>query len=121
SGVFKSTNAGANWSAATNGMAVRNVTALAATSGTTIFAGTSGPNNFGVPDAFLTKFGPNGYSVVFGGSGTDKCWDVSVDAAGNAFVVGETAARNFPTTNTAGFLSPTNHGYNDVFVSVINP
>jgi hypothetical protein len=77
-------------------------------------------------DAFLTKFDFSGpaptlvFSALFGGKADDTGWDVAVDAAGNAFVVGSTASTNFPTLNTNGFLSATNAGSNDVFVTVFN-
>jgi len=39
------------------------------------------------------------YSTYFGGSGSDECQDMQVDAAGNAYVVGYTESTNFPTTS----------------------
>jgi photosystem II stability/assembly factor-like uncharacterized protein len=54
-------------------------------------------------DAFLTKFKPDGnslaYSTYLGGSGTDNGRVVAVDAAGSAFLTGQTASANFPTAH----------------------
>jgi hypothetical protein len=78
-------------------------------------------------DAFLTKYtgltsaAPSiVYSVRFGGDFNDAGWDVAVDPAGNAYVVGITGSTNFPTTNVPFNMSPTNSGGNDVFVTAIN-
>ncbi|HSU55938.1 MAG TPA: SBBP repeat-containing protein [Candidatus Dormibacteraeota bacterium] len=77
-------------------------------------------------DAFLTKLAfasdsaSMAYSVLFGGSTNDVGWDVAVDSAGNAFVVGITISRNFPTNNGSGFLRNTNTGHADVFVTAFN-
>jgi Divergent InlB B-repeat domain/Beta-propeller repeat len=87
-----------------------------------------GVTNLAFPnsDAFLTKFDFSGpsptlvYSALFGGSANDTGWGVAADAAGNAFVVGSTFSTNFPVLSTNGFLSATNQGSNDVFVTSIN-
>jgi hypothetical protein len=77
-------------------------------------------------DAFLTKFsfGSNGaaivYSALFGGKTNDVGWDVGVDAAGNAFVAGVTWSHDFPTNNPPQFLSITNRGNADAFVTAFN-
>lgn len=39
------------------------------------------------------------YSTYLGGSGNDDAWAISVDAAGNAYVVGGTNSSDFPTLN----------------------
>jgi len=63
----------------------------------------------GGPDAFVTKLSVNGtslsYSTYLGGSGFDKALDVAVNSSGEAFVVGSTTSRDFPTT--AGALQRT--------------
>src|SRR5207248_2206293 len=84
--------------------------------------GTNGPNF----DAFLIKYSfPSGvpaiaYSIPFGGKFNDAGWDVAVDPAGNAYVVGITASTNFPTTNVPVNMSVTNRGGTDVFVAAFN-
>jgi hypothetical protein len=78
-------------------------------------------------NAFLTKFNftTNGaalaWSALFGGSGIDEGWQVAVDPAGNAFVVGATTSTNFPAAGTSGFLRATNSGGSDAFVTAFNP
>ena len=54
-----------------------------------------------------------------GGGGTDTGYAVAVDAAGVAYLTGETAGANFPTVNA--FQSTFGGGANDVFVAKLNP
>jgi hypothetical protein len=58
------------------------------------------------------------YSTYLGGAGTDNGSMVSVDSAGNAYVVGLTYSVNFPLANP---YQGTNGGDSDVYVSKINP
>ncbi|MBI1762909.1 MAG: SBBP repeat-containing protein [Acidobacteria bacterium] len=57
----------------------------------------------GATDAFVTKLNQAGsglvYSTYLGGSGKDLGIDLAIDAAGNAYVAGETTSTNFPTKN----------------------
>jgi hypothetical protein len=55
------------------------------------------------PSAFVTKFAPDGKSVVFstylGGTvGSDQASSIAVDSSGNAIVVGTTGSNDFPVT-----------------------
>ncbi len=59
------------------------------------------------------------YSTYLGGSNDDIGFEVAVDSAGNAYVVGYTTSPNFPTT--AGALQPTQSGFVNVFVAKLNP
>jgi hypothetical protein len=55
-------------------------------------------------DAFITKLTATGelaYSTYLGGSGGETCQDIAVDAAGNAYVSGQTGSNDFPTQNAA--------------------
>jgi len=56
----------------------------------------------GTDDAFVAKFSPDGsalvYSTYLGGNNYDYSRDVAVDAAGSAYVGGNSASTNFPTT-----------------------
>jgi uncharacterized repeat protein (TIGR01451 family) len=61
-------------------------------------------------DAFVSKFNPAGsaliYSTFLGGSGDDnnralRAGRVAVDAAGNAYVAGDTSAADFPVSGNA--------------------
>lgn len=78
-------------------------------------------------DAFVTKLNATGtdyvYSTFLGGNGADTAFGVDVDAAGDAYVVGETSSTNFPTTGDAvqPQLKPTT-GSNtfDAFVAELN-
>jgi hypothetical protein len=78
----------------------------------------------GFRDAFVTKLNPTGsaplvYSTYLGGSGGDIGWGVAVDAAGNAYVTGNTTSTNFPTT--AGAFQTASGGSVDAFVTKLNP
>lgn len=65
-------------------------------------------------DAYITRFDANGcaigYSTLFGGSNTDDAFGVTVDAQGNAYIVGDTASGDFPLS--AGALQTTHRGGN---------
>jgi hypothetical protein len=54
------------------------------------------------PSAFVTKFSPNGSSLVYstylGGNGLDYGYAISVDSNLEAYVTGSTSSPNFPTT-----------------------
>ena len=121
-GLFKSSDAGDSWNPHTNGLAVQQVLALAVNpqSTATLYAGTGGTSFFGGEDVFLFKSGSNGFSAVFGGSQNDEGWDVAVDSAGHAHIVGVTSSTNFPTQNATGFLRATNSGGADAFVAELN-
>jgi hypothetical protein len=88
------------------------------TNGFNLFFGENGTNaiNF---DAFLTKINPAGkpvYSAQFGGTDNDAGWDVAVDPAGRAFVIGTTLSTNFPVSKPFDLFRITNSGARDVFV-----
>ena len=75
-------------------------------------------------DAFVTKLNPQGsglvYSTYLGGAAdVDRGWGIAVDAAGSAYVVGDTNAGDFPTVNA---IQPTyGGGLGDAFVSKLAP
>jgi uncharacterized protein (TIGR03437 family) len=54
------------------------------------------------PSAFVTKFSPDGSSLVYstylGGNGYDYIYAIAVDSNGNAYVTGQTNSPNFPIT-----------------------
>jgi hypothetical protein len=81
------------------------------------------PSFGGGGDAFVAKLNPAGsalvYSTYLGGSGYDEGFGIAVDAAGNAYVTGQTSSTDFPTANS---LQSSNHGGNgDAFVAKLNP
>ncbi len=79
----------------------------------------------GNPDAFVSKFNPDGsallYSTYLGGSGSDYATGIAVDSAGNAYVAGYTTSSNFPTKNPLQtYIGGGSQGY-DAFVAKLNP
>lgn len=79
-------------------------------------------------DAFVTKINPQGsglgYSTHLGGSGgVDRVFGIAIDAAGNAYVAGDTkqnseGSNNFPTVNA---VQPSyGGGLSDAFVAELN-
>jgi hypothetical protein len=77
----------------------------------------------GLSDAFVTKFAPDGatllYSTFLGGNLTDISRDIYVDSEGNAYLTGSTTSNDFPTTPNAFQTSPP--GDTDAFVTKLNP
>lgn len=73
-------------------------------------------------EGFVTKVSASGknliYATFLGGEGTDRCRGIAVNAAGLAFVTGETNSLGFPTT--PGAFSRTQKGSYDTFVSALN-
>lgn len=76
----------------------------------------------GGEDGFVTRVSPDGialsYSTFLGGAGGDKATGVTVDAAGAAYVIGQTESLDFPTTPGA-YDTDTNGGL-DVFASKLS-
>ncbi len=125
-GTFKSADGGGTWSIITNGLSAVGIQALAVSPANPalLYAGATGFPVTNTSDAFLTKLdattGSIHFSTVLSGNDTNQGWALSVDGAGNSYVVGATSSTNFPTFATAGLLSATNSGYFDVFVTAIN-
>src|SRR5439155_566034 len=96
--------------------------------GSTNFPTTAGafqPTLAGGPDAFVTKLNPAGsapllYSTYLGGSAEDEAFGIAVDAAGSAYLTGQTDSTNFPTTKRA-FQKAHAGGQFDAFVAKILP
>lgn len=78
-------------------------------------AGTSGF------DAFVTRLGASGSSVIYstylGGASTDRGASIAIDAASNAYVTGDTNSIAFPT---AAAYQAALAGSTDAFVSKLN-
>ena len=113
-GIFRSTDGGANWAQANNGLANRNVLALASRPGSpaAVLAGTLVGG-----DPFVLKLNPAGsvpeYLRLLGGSENDDARGVALGPGGSAYVVGTTSSTDFPVVNARqSALS----GSNDAFV-----
>lgn len=82
------------------------------------FQTTSGGNY----DAFITKLNSTGtaliYSTYLGGSQPELGFNINLDSANNAFVVGFSDSSNFPTTSEA--LQTTLKGNRDGFITKLN-
>jgi hypothetical protein len=72
-------------------------------------------------DAFVTKLSPAGnalvYSTYLGGGASDGAEAIAVDAAGHAYVVGDTLSTDFPTLHEY----QTDQSGPDVFVTKLSP
>lgn len=77
----------------------------------------------GEEDAFLTKFSPEGntlvYSTYLGGAGEEWGWDVVVDNSKSAYAIGFTRSSDYPTINA--YDDSFNGGYSDVYVTKFSP
>lgn len=96
-------------------------------------AGAFQQNLSGTRDAFVAKLSSDGRSLIFAtylrGSEIDQGNGIAIDKFGNAYIAGNTASANFPTT--AGVIQPAYQpgacGFpssapcNDVFIAKLNP
>ena len=105
----------------------------AAASGAVYVSGSTNSTNFptvnpyqashggGEADGFVAAFSADGtvlYSTYLGGSGYESPNDITVNALGNAFVVGTTPSPNFPTVDPIqASLSGTSDGHITVFAA----
>jgi hypothetical protein len=78
--------------------------------------------NGGGNDAFLAKLNATGTAILFstylGGSSNDFGEGIAVDAAGQAYVTGETTSSNFPGT-TGSLIQSTLRAQSNIFVAKI--
>lgn len=76
----------------------------------------------GVQDCFVARLAPGGdsliYSTYLGGSASDYCNAITLDADNNAYVAGTTSSVNFPTLSA---FQTNNRGSNDIFAAKLNP
>jgi photosystem II stability/assembly factor-like uncharacterized protein len=86
---------------------------------------TAGPlseTNSGFYDVFVTAINADAsallYSAYLGGSGDDFGYGIAVDAAGNAYVVGQTSSIDFPVVSG---LQTNLTGVSDAFIAKIQP
>jgi uncharacterized protein (TIGR03437 family) len=90
------------------------------------------------PSAFVTKFSPDGSSLVYstylGGNNSDYAFAIAVDSSGNAYITGATGSPDFPVTpgayETVCDPAPSNTGPGEAschlpniaaFVTKLNP
>jgi hypothetical protein len=75
-------------------------------------------------DAFVTKLNATGtaliYSTYFGGNNRDLGNDIALDGAGNAYVTGQTASSDLPTTPGAFRTTPVGTDEFDAFAMKLN-
>jgi gliding motility-associated-like protein len=76
-------------------------------------------------DAFITKLNSSGSALVYstylgGNSSVEQANDIAVNSSGNACVVGNTNATNFPLTSGSNAYQLTNKGGSDGFVTILN-
>ena len=80
-----------------------------------------GSSGFG--SAFVSKLNPSGTALIFstyvGGTGGDAAYGLAVDSSGDAYIVGQTASKDFPVT--AGAFQTTIPGSRTSFVAKLNP
>ena len=77
----------------------------------------------GEADFFVTKLERDGsglvYSTLLGGADTETAFDIAVDKAGSAYLVGGTGSRDFPVTRAA--FATRFRGDGDAFVAKLDP
>lgn len=125
--AYRTQIGGAGWEAVT-GIAVDGVGSVYAVGATysadlPTAAGAAQPRHAGGgDDAFVARLDPAGtivYLTYLGGSGRDDAMGVTVDRAGNAYVVGRTASPDFPTSRDA--LERLYRGGTDAFLTKLDP
>src|SRR5262249_25071367 len=75
----------------------------------------------GLADGFVSKITPAGsvvYTTYLGGRGNDRAYDVTTDAAGNAYVVGFTSSNDFPSVSA--LYSTFRGGSEDAFLTKLS-
>jgi len=74
-------------------------------------------------DAFVTKINTAGsaliYSTYLGGVNSDDCLGITIDAAGSAYITGNTGSHDFPTV--APVQATLNGPFNDAFITKLAP
>lgn len=115
-GLFKSVDGGAAWALMSKGITNLSLSAVAIDAAGVVYAGA-----VACTDAFVAKVNPAGsalvYSMVFGGADCDIARGLAVDAAGAAWVTGDTMSANFPVVTPRQARL---NGAGDAFVAKLN-
>jgi uncharacterized repeat protein (TIGR01451 family) len=98
---------------------------LAGYTSSVLFPGAGGPQptitGGSSDDVFVTKFNPGASAILYttsiGGSGSDQCFGLAVDANGAAYITGTTSSPDYPV---AGASQPAKGGNSDAFVTKLN-
>ncbi len=83
------------------------------------------PTSSGGTEVFFAKLDPAAgaggllYGTYLGGTSGERGTGIAVDSAGNAYIVGRTLSKNFPTTTDA--FDTTYNGRHDNFLAKIDP
>src|SRR6266851_957147 len=89
----------------------------------TLLGGVNCPGFGADEDVVVAKVNPTGSAVVYstylGGSGGEDGLAIAVDAAGNAYITGDTNSTDFPTASA--FQPAFGGGVLDAFVTKLNP
>ncbi len=76
----------------------------------------------GNSDGFVTKLNSTGtallYSTYIGGSSSDECSSIALDASDNAYITGETQSNNYDITT--GAFQTTSDGVTEAFITKLN-
>ena len=76
----------------------------------------------GVADAFVTKLNPSGtaldFSTYLGGNASDIAYGIAINAAGNAYVTGQTLSPNFLLVSS---IKAPDQNMLDAFVTKLTP
>ncbi len=118
-GIFKSTDGGVSWSPSNTGLnnLIVNVVAVDPSETSKVFAGTSVGN-----DIFAAKLNTQGTGLLFfrllGGYETETARGIAIDAAGHAYLTGDTASINFPVVNQ---IPGARGSLTDAFVTKLSP
>ena len=90
-----------------------------------VSVGSIQPAHAGGSDAFVAKLDGGGtaveYATYLGTTGFDVGWGITSDAAGAAYVVGETSGTGFPGTSGSLIQSGFAGGFRDAFVVKLAP
>ncbi len=115
-GVFISLDSGATWSRTP--LPHVGVGSMAGAADGAVYA----EGGYGLGDAFAMKLDATGsnllYSTYVGGLGRDVPGGIAVDAAGRAYIAGETDSPDFPLASP---LQSAFGGNSDIFVTVLDP